>query len=164
MNNPNNSINLSKTKEAMAWLVVFLGRTCSEKKLTRLQTERIPRTFNGRTSSSANEECKQSWNHEVTESCFAKKPQRDDVGWYLHCDTKLLKPREHMVSNERAKFLSTFQNQGESGDNFLLRVRGAAWYVNFLEKNIADAEDEIIQTKVIWGLRSADSKLKLLDK
>ena len=57
MKNHNVSLDLSKPTEAMAWLVVFRVRARSEKKLTRLQMEQIPQTFEVRTSSSANLEC-----------------------------------------------------------------------------------------------------------
>ena len=61
-----------------------------------------------------------------------------------------------MVGAERAKFLSTVQNQQDSDDNFFSRLREAARY--------ADAEDEMIRKKFISGLRSADSIIKLPGK
>ena len=72
--------------------------------------------------------------------------------------------REQVVVAERAMFLSTVQNQGESNDDYLERLRETARYCKLSElKNTADAEDGMIRMKFIRRLRSPDSNLKLLE-
>ena len=70
-----------------------------------------------------------------------------------------------MVDAERAKFLSTVQNQREGDDDFLLTLCEAAWYCKFSElKNTADAIEEMIRRmKFISGQISMESKITLIE-
>ena len=58
------------------------------------------------------------------------------------------RPRDHVVLSERAMFLSTVQNQGESDDDLLGRLCEAPRFFKFSEfKSTADAEDETKRVK-----------------
>ena len=69
-----------------------------------------------------------------------------------------------MVDAERAKFLSTVQNQREADDDFLLTFCEAAWFCKLSElKNTPDAIDELIRMKFISGQISMESKITLIE-
>ena len=72
--------------------------------------------------------------------------------------------KEGVVTAERAKFLSVIQGVGESGDDFLARLREEARYCDFEKlKTAANPEDELVKIKFIAGLRNSEAKLRLLD-
>ena len=58
----------------------------------------------------------------IEESCFAKKPERDDFQWDPNCGTRLLQTQKYVVIAQGAFFLSTVSNQ-ESDDDFHKRLR-----------------------------------------
>ena len=75
-----------------------------------------------------------------------------------------ISPKERVVTAERAKFLSVIQGVGESGDDFLARLREIARYCDFEQlKTAANPEEELVKIKFISGLSDPEAKLRLLD-
>ena len=65
-----------------------------------------------------------------------------------------ISPKERVVTVERAKFLSIVQGIGESGDDFLARLREEARHCDFEKhKTVTNPEEELVKVRFISGLR-----------
>ena len=105
-------------RQLLAWLL-SLREHAQRWKSTRLQLEPISQTFNGRIVCGVNVECKPFWSRGVL---FCRNVGNKTFSEIHIVSRDYCKLREKIVVAEQAELLSTVQNQGESGCDFLGRL------------------------------------------